>query len=61
MVLVLIVVAAACVFGVVASLIISWASGKSGFWNIGFGVVIALAGAGVLLITVALLMRRFSH
>jgi hypothetical protein len=61
MVLVLIGAACACTFGVVASLIISWASGKSGFWNIGFGVVIVLASAGVLLVAVALLMRRFSN
>ncbi len=53
--------AAACAFGVVASLVISWASGKSGAWNIGFAAVIAMAGAGLLLLAVVLLMRRFSN
>ena len=61
MVSLLIVVAAACVLSVAASLIINWASGKSPFWNIGFGVIIVLAGAAILLMAVVLLMRQFAN
>jgi hypothetical protein len=57
---VLIVVAAACAFGIAASLTISWASGKSPLWNIGFGVVVVLLGVVLLLIGIVLLMPRFS-
>jgi hypothetical protein len=61
MALILVAVAVgACAFGLVASLVISWASGKSALWNIGFGVALALAGAGLLVVGAMLLMRRFS-
>jgi hypothetical protein len=61
MVLVLIVAAAACAFGVIASLVISWASRRSGLWNIGFAAVIVVASAGALLLMIVLVMRRFSN
>ena len=60
MLLVLIAAAAACAFGAIASLVISWASRRSGLWNIGFAVVIVLAAAVAALAGVMLLMRRFS-
>jgi hypothetical protein len=55
------IVAAACAFGAIASLVISWASGKSGLWNIGFAVVVVMASAGALLLAIVLVMRRFSN
>ena len=57
MISVLIVVVAACAFGIVASVIFSWASGKSPLWNIGFAVAIVLASAAFLLTVVVLLVR----
>jgi len=54
------VVLGACAFGFVASVVISWASGKSALWNIGFGVLIVLASAGRVALGAMLLMRRFS-
>jgi hypothetical protein len=59
MAFVLVVAAAACAFGVIASLVFSWASGKSGLWNIGFAVFIVMASAGAVLLALVLLMRRF--
>lgn len=61
MVLVLIAAAAACAFGAIASLVISWASGRSGLWNVGFAAVVVVANDGALLLTIVLVMRRFSN
>ena len=51
----------ACAFGLGASVVISWASGKSALWNVAFGVALASAGAGLLVLGATLLMRRFSN
>jgi hypothetical protein len=48
----LVVAIAASIFGLLASWVMNWASGKSPLWNIGFGVVIVLVGAVVLLLGV---------
>ena len=48
---------AACLFGLLMSFVINWASGKSPLWNVGFGIFAVLAGAGVLLAALALLIR----
>ena len=56
-----IVIATVCALGLGASLTFTWASSKSAFWNIGLGVVLVVAAAGLLVITVALLMRTLSH
>jgi hypothetical protein len=49
---------AACVFGVVASVVISRASNKSPLWNIWFAVSLVVAGAAVLALLVSYIIRR---
>jgi hypothetical protein len=51
--------AGACVFGLVGSVIFDWASGKSALFNIGFAAFVVLASTGLLLIVAVLLMRGF--
>jgi len=58
---ILLVIAATCALGVGASLTFTWASGKSAFWNIGFGVMLVVMAAVVTMVAAALLMRRFSN
>ena len=36
---------AACAIGVVASIVINWASGKSALWNMAFAVAVVLTTA----------------
>ena len=50
----------AAVLGVGASMVFSWASGKSALWNIGFAAAVVLASAGILLIGVIVVMRQFA-
>ncbi len=47
-----------CVFALVASLVMNWASGKSALWNIGFAVALMVVAAGVLLLAVVIVMER---
>ena len=39
----------ACAIGVIASVVFTWASGKSALWNIGFAVAAVLATALIVL------------
>ena len=51
---------AAALFGLLASIVFSWASNRSAAWNIGFGAALVLATAAVLLVAVVIAMRRFA-
>jgi hypothetical protein len=53
----LLAIAGMCLFGLLASAVINWASGKSPLWNVGFGLFVVLAGAVLLLTVVAVLIR----
>ena len=59
---ILTVIVGACLIGVVASMVIVWASNRSAVWNMAFGVLCGLAvlAAGLL---IALLLTRaaFPH
>jgi len=57
---VLITTAAAAAFGLIASIVFSWASNRSAAWNIGFGAALVLATATSLLVAVVIAMRRFA-
>ena len=50
----------AAVFGLLVSIVFSWASNRSAVWNIGFGAALVLATAAALLVAVVIAMRRFS-
>ena len=50
----------AAIFGLIASIVFSWASGKSAMWNLGFGAVLVLGGAAILMVIVVILMRQFA-
>ena len=54
---ILVVVAGACLIGLLASIVIAWASNRSAAWNMMFG---ALCGLAVLLaaLLIALLLTR---
>ena len=58
--LVLLLLIAGAGFAVAASMMFTWASGKSPLWNVFFGAVLALAGAGILLLLVLFAMRQFA-
>jgi hypothetical protein len=49
-----------CAFGIAASVLLWWASGKSPMWNIGFAVLIVLLSAAVLLLGIVVMMRQYS-
>jgi len=51
---------AACAFGLIASIVFSWASNRSAAWNLAFGAALVLATATGLLVAVLIAMRRFS-
>jgi hypothetical protein len=53
----LIVLAAACVFAIAASVVMAWASRRSTLWNMAFGGVLALAALIGALIIAWLLAR----
>jgi hypothetical protein len=56
----LLVAAAGCLFGLIASAVMSWASNRSAVWNMVFGGVLALAVlAGALII--AILLTRAAY
>ncbi len=57
---VLITTIAAAAFGLVASIVFSWASNRSAAWNLAFGAALVLGTATSLLAAVAIAMRRFS-
>jgi hypothetical protein len=59
--LVLLFIAGAAVFAIAASMMFTWASGKSPLWNVFFGAVLALAGAGILLRLILFAMRQFAN
>jgi len=50
-------VTAACVIALVASVVIYWINGKSAFWAMGFAVVVMLVLTSTLLLALVLLMR----
>ena len=51
---------AAAAFGLIASILFSWASNRSAAWNLAFGAAIVLGTAAGLLAAVVIAMRRFS-
>ena len=56
------IVIAACAFGFLASLVMSWASNRSALWNMVFGGVLAFAVlAGALLIAYLLTRRAYPN
>ena len=57
---VLIAVAASAVFGLIASIVFSWASNRSAAWYLAFGAALVLGTAVGLLAVVVIAMRRFS-
>ena len=61
MVLVLVAIAAACLFAFITSLVFNWASGKSALWNMWLGAVLFIAGAVVASLGILLLIRRSSN
>jgi len=50
-------VTAACLIALVASVVIYWINGKSAFWAMGFAVVVMLVLTSTLLLALVLLMR----
>jgi hypothetical protein len=58
--LLLFVLLGASAFGIAASVLFFWASGRSPLWNIGLALMIVLAGAAALLVAIVLAMRRLS-
>ena len=61
MVLVLVAVASACLFGFITSLVFNWASGKSALWNMGLGAVLFIAGAVAASLGIVLFIRQLSN
>jgi hypothetical protein len=57
---VLITTIAAAAFGLLASVVFSWASNRSAAWNLAFGAALVLGTAAGLLTAVVIAMRRFS-
>jgi hypothetical protein len=51
---------AATLFGLIASIVFSWASNRSAAWNLAFGAALVLGTAVGLLVAVVIAMRRFS-
>jgi hypothetical protein len=47
----------ACVFASAASILFTWASGKSALWNMAFAAALVLAAAAGLLLAVVIIMR----
>jgi hypothetical protein len=58
MVPILLTIVSACALGIGASLLFTWASGRSAVWNIGFAVVLVVTVVAALMLTISLLMRR---
>jgi hypothetical protein len=54
-------IVAAAVFGLIASIVFSWASNRSAAWNLAFGAALVLGAAAGLLVAVMVVMRQFSH
>jgi len=54
----LIVIVGACALTLIVSRVITWAAGKSPFWNMGFAVVLVLAAAAVLVLGLVIIVRR---
>lgn len=54
---ILVVVAGACLIGLLASIVIAWASNRSALWNMAFGVICGLAVLAAALV-IALLLTR---
>ena len=46
--------------GLATSIVFTWASNKSAFWNMGFAAFLTVAGTLGLLLTVAFLLSRVS-
>jgi len=58
---ILIATIAAAVFGLLASIVFSWASNRSAMWNIALGIALVFGAAAGLLAAVVIAMRRISH
>ena len=54
---ILAVIACAAVLTVLASMIVTWSSNQSAFWNMGFGVLLALAAIAVVVVIAWFLAR----
>jgi hypothetical protein len=61
MVLVLVAIAGACIFGFVTSIIFNWASGKSALWSMWLGAALFIAGAAAASLGVVLFLRRWAN
>ncbi len=51
---------AAAAFGLLASIVFSWASNRSPAWNLAFGAALVLGTAAGLLVAVMIAMRWYS-
>ena len=54
-------VTAACLIALVASVVIYWVNGKSALWAMGFAVILMVVLTSTLLLTLVLVMRRLSN
>jgi hypothetical protein len=54
----LIVIVGSCVLALIVSMVITWAAGKSPFWNMGFAVVLVLTAAALLVLGLIIIVRR---
>ena len=54
----LVVIAGACLLGLIISRTFTWAASKSPFWNMGFAVAVVITAAALLLLGVILTIRR---
>lgn len=60
MIAILMAIVAACAIGFGASLVFTWASRQSAVWNIGFGIVLVLTAATVVIVALTFLTRGIS-
>jgi hypothetical protein len=54
----LVVVAGACLVGLIVSRVFTWAASKSPFWNMGFAVLLVITAAALLVLGVIVAIRR---
>jgi hypothetical protein len=54
----LVVVAGACLVGLIVSRVFTWAASKSPFWNMGFAVLLVITAAALLVFGVIVAIRR---
>jgi hypothetical protein len=58
---ILLTIVSACALGVGASLLFTWASGRSAVWNIGLAVALVMTLVAALMLAISLLMRRVAN